>query len=324
MEIAVTGAGGRIGNVLVRRLLDAGHQVRVLERRKRTSLAGVPVQRIDGDINDSKSIDTLLQGCEVVYHLAAFVSISGGHHGLVEKINVGGTRQLVSGAIRHGLRRIIYFGSIHAYQTGDPELEIDENQPLAIDSSVAYNRSKAQALQFILNVRGPEIIALCPTAVIGPGDYEPSYTGQMLLMMHQGKLPLLVGGGYNWVDVRDIVQTALLALDRGKPGSAYLVSGHYASLSDLAKKVEAVTGVKVTRTVAPDWLVHLGLPFVRLYAVASKSDPLYTREALLALKEGARNISRLRVQQDFQYTPRPLEETLRDSYLWFEEHRYLP
>ncbi|MCB0599587.1 MAG: NAD-dependent epimerase/dehydratase family protein, partial [Saprospiraceae bacterium] len=314
----------RIGNVLVRQLLEAGHQVRVLERRKRTSLAGLPVQRIEGNINDPKSIDTLLQGCEVVYHLAAFVSISGGHHGMVEKVNVEGTRQLVSGAINHGLRRIIYFGSIHAFQTGDPELEIDENQPLAIDSSVAYNRSKAQALQFILNVRGPEIIALCPTAVIGPGDFEPSYTGQMLLMMHQGKLPLLVQGGYNWVDVRDIVQAALLALDQGQPGTAYLVSGHYASLTDLAKMVQAITGVNVTQTLAPDWLVHLGLPFVRLYATVTKSDPLYTREALLALKEGSRHISLLKVRKAFEYHPRPLEETIRDSYRWFKEHRYLP
>ena len=324
MQIAVTGASGRIGNVLVRELINQGYRVRILQRRPHPALENLDLERINGDLLDASCLDRLLEGCQVVFHLAARVSIHGGHHGEVERINLDGTRMLFEAALRQGIERFIHFASIHAFAPADQAKSLDEDWPLGLHSPVAYNRSKARALHHLIEKKTPiQVIGLCPTAVIGPGDYAPSYTGQMLIKLHQGKIPLLVPGGYDWVDVRDVVAASMKAIHLKNPKQLYLLSGHYATLLQLCREIENCTGRRMPITVIPGWLVKLGLPFVAAYASLTGNEPLYTLEALQALEEGSRNISSARASNELGFHPRPLRQTLIESYQWFNQHGYL-
>ncbi|MBK6930374.1 MAG: NAD-dependent epimerase/dehydratase family protein [Saprospirales bacterium] len=326
MTIALTGASGRIGNVLVRRLLEAGHQLRILQRRDSPALAGLPLQRVQGDLLDPAALSDLARGSEVLVHLAALISIHGARHGRVWQVNVDGTKKVLEACLRQGVRRVVCFSSVHAFSDFPLDGAFDETRPLALDSRMAYQRSKAEALALAMRFaagRGLEVLALCPTSVIGPGDYGPSLSGQMLIDFYRRKIPLLVPGGFDWVDVRDVAQAAEAALTRGRNGEAYLLSGVYARMPEFARLVETVTGKAVPKYVAPNGLIRLGLPFVAVYARLTGTRPLYTGEALDALQYGSNRISSEKARRELGFSARPLEETVADSYTWFRQNNYL-
>jgi dihydroflavonol-4-reductase len=144
-----------------------------------------------------------------------------------------------------------------------------------------------------------------------------------LLALCQKRLPALVAGGFNWVDVRDVAAGAMAAEDRAPIGSRYLLPGHWVSLRELAAMVTEITWTRYPRLVVPMWLARLGVPFYSYFAKASGKDPLYTSVSLRALR-GNRMVSRKLAARDLGYHPRPLQETLADTVRWFARTEHLP
>ncbi|MCC7507685.1 MAG: NAD-dependent epimerase/dehydratase family protein, partial [Saprospiraceae bacterium] len=203
MQIALTGASGRIGNVVARRLLAAGHRLRVLQRRDKPSLAGLPLEIVSGHLLDRPSLEALAEGCEALIHLAGLISVHGDRGGEVVRINVEGTRQVLEASLARGLRRVIVFSSVQAFSPPPAGRALDESAPLALQSAMAYNRAKAESLLLAQRFAAEhplEVLTLCPTGVLGPYDYEPSLSGRMLIDFHRGRIPLLTPGGADWVD----------------------------------------------------------------------------------------------------------------------------
>ncbi len=129
--------------------------------------------------------------------------------------------------------------------------------------------------------------------------------------------PSLVRGAFDWVDARDVATTAIAAAERGKTGASYLVGGHRRTLVDLARLAAEVTGVPAPRFVSPMWLAQLGAPFVTLWGRLRGHEPLYTAESLRAVRL-CPPIDDSRAQSELGHAPRPLEETVRDVYRWFD------
>jgi len=326
MKIAITGATGRIGNVLVRRLVEEGHELRVLVRRESRSLAGLPLQQVQGDVLDSAALAELARGCEMLFHLAALISIQGGMNGLVRRTNMDGTRKVLEISLQEGVRRVVYFSTFHVFSEIPADESLDETRPLAFRHRMAYTQTKAEALDFALRFSREndlEIVALCPTGVLGPFDYEPSPSGRMLLDFYNRKIPMLVPGGVDWVDVRDVAEAAVAAMQKGRSGEAYILSGRYASVSELARLIGDITGKSVPKYLAPNWLLRVGLPFVEAYSKITATPPPYTGEALDTLRNGAKFVSSEKAQRELGYKTRPLEDTIADAYKWFEQNGYL-
>ena len=203
------------------------------------------------------------KGAEVVYHLAARISILTDDWPLLQETNINGTRNVVEACLKCGVRRLVYFSSIHALEQKPLALAVDESSAWADNDSIPYARSKALACREVLlgSDRGLDVIILSPTAIIGPNDFQPSHFGEVLLSLANGKLPALVDSGFNWVDVRDVVECAIRAGDRAPGGSHYLLSGHWVSLREAASMVAELTGIPVPRAVLPLWLARVGAPF---------------------------------------------------------------
>lgn len=326
MKIAVTGASGRIGNVVARELLNAGYQVRALLRRDSPALAGLTLERVPGDLFQQDALDQLTSGCDALIHLAAQVSIHGSMGGKVHTTNVEGTRSVLKAALRNGIQRVVHFSSIHAFKQLPKEGLFDESRPLAFQSRMAYDRSKAEAMDFVFRFgaeHGMEVLALCPTSVIGPFDFEPSLSGQMFLDFYRQKIPLLVPGGFDWCDVRDVAGASVTALRQGKSGEAYLLPGRYASVKEIAQITRKITGKATPKLTAPDWLLRLGVPFVMGYGNITGQRPLYTHDALNTLRDGSKQISAEKAKSHLGYSTRPLEASIADAYQWFEQNGYL-
>ena len=230
-------------------------------------------------------------------------------------INTEGTRLLIQLAKEFGIRRFIYFSSIHAFQQEPHDQVLDESRPLVEDDAFSYDRSKADAERIVMNAakNGLDAFVLSPTAIVGPMDYEPSLMGKAFLQLYHHQIPALVPGGYNWVDVRDIVYAAVQSIEKGKRGQKYLLSGNWLSLPEVARLIEKHTGKKIVRTVMPFWLAWIGLPFITLFSKLSGRVPLYTRESLKIIINGSKQISREKAERELDFHPRSMDETVKDD-----------
>ena len=167
---------------------------------------------------------------------------------------------------------------------------------------------------------GFDAIVLCPTAIIGPVDYEPSLTGKAMLELYNQKIPALVPGGYNWVDVRDVVNGCIAAIEKGRKGEKYLLSGQWRSLKDVASIITTSTGMKTTSVIMPFWVAQFGLPFITAYSKIAGVEPLYTSESLGIIKNGNRYISNEKARKELGFNPRKLEDTINDLFAWFRKN----
>ncbi len=325
MTVAITGANGHIGANLIRALVDKGIPTRCLVHVNHRAINGLPVEKVTGDVRDFDSICRAFQGVDVVYHLAASISLSMANWSLLEEINVKGTRNVVEACRRQGVRRLIHFSSIHALVQEPLTIPVDERRPL-VDSRGCppYDRSKAAAEREVRAgiEKGLDAVIIYPTAVFGPHDYQPSFFGEALMSIARRKLPGLVTGGFDWVDARDVVAGAMMAEAKAPAGASYLMSGHWVSMVDIAVIIKEITGIYTDKFVCPLWLAHLGAPFIEGYSHFIRRRPLYTSVSLRALKSN-RHISHEKATRELGYQPRPFRETLADTLHWFESNGQL-
>ncbi len=321
MTVVVTGASGHVGGNLLRALLTSGRPVRALVHRDRRALEGLDIEVVQGDVCDLESLRRAFAGAEVVYHTAAYISILGDEWPLLEQVNVLGTHNVVRACLECGVRRLVHFSSIHALEQEPLDLPMDESR-LLVDSrrTSPYSRSKAAGEQEVRAAvaRGLDAVILYPTAIVGPYDFRPSLFGQALLYLAQGKLPALVAGGFDWVDVRDVVAAAIRSAEVAPPGGRYILSGHWVALPEIAALVEEFTGVPTPRLVVSLGLAKAVAPLAILVARLLRMRPLFTPVAIEAL-ESNRRISHERAGRDLSYRPRPFRETIRDTLHWFAE-----
>jgi len=326
MTVVITGAGGHIGANLVRALVEQNRTTRCLVHVHNEAVRGLATEVITGDVRDIDSLCRAFEGADVVYHLAACISLSMNDWPLLESVNITGTRNVIEACRRTGVRRLIYFSSIHALEQEPLSVPVDERRPLVVSQKYPpYDRSKAAAEKEVREAieSGLDAVIIYPTAIIGPHDYQLSYLGEALRLMARHRLPALVTGGFDWVDVRDVAAGAITAERNAPPGARYLLSGHWVSMRDIAAMVAEITGVPATVFVCPLWLARLGAPVIKAISRLNERRPLYTSVSLRALRSN-RHISHAMATADLGYQPRPFRESLLDTLRWFEEKGHLP
>ncbi len=321
MPIAVIGASGHIGNNLCRTLLERGYQVKALVHQNDLSIEGLNLEKKKGDILHPKSLRSFLTGCNTVFHAAGKISIDGDKDGMVRTVNVAGTKNVVEACLVTGVQRLIYFSSIHAIEQS-PEGLLDESRPLVGPKGFVHDLAKSDAEKEVMKgvAQGLDAVILIPTAAIGPYDFQPSLLGQGLLALYNRKLPSLIDGGFDWVDVRDIAKAAIAAMERGKPGERYVISGMWKPIKDLASLVQDTTGVQPPKFTSPHWLAKMSVPIAKVMSRLTHTPMLYTHETLEVLLRCNRNISCLKARRELDVYPRPLTDTLRDTFDWYKQH----
>lgn len=318
--VAITGATGHVGSNLARRLVARGDTVRALTRNPDPKeLRGLPIERVAGDVASGEGLDALCDGVELVFHLAAQISIVGPMNGLVHRVNVEGARNVARAALRARVRRMVHCCSVHVFEPEPFDQPTDEARPrVRRGEAPAYDVSKAEGEAAVREVvaEGLDAVIVHPSGVMGPFDFKPSRMGHVLLKLYRRRLPALLGGGFDWVDARDVSAGMLAAVERGRTGESYLLTGHYRTVAQVADAAQAATGVPRPRLVCPKWVAQIGAPFMDLAAWAMKGgEPLYTSESLMPL-ELRMAYDRRKAERELGYAPRPFEDTVRDAYAW--------
>jgi dihydroflavonol-4-reductase len=323
--IVVTGATGHVGNTLVRRLVSEGKQVRALihEPTRAISLEGVEVERVTGDICDLSSLEKAFAGADLVYHCAALIAIVPGIYNKLHAINVEGTRNVLEAVKRCGVRRLVYVSSIEAIGDIRPGEAVSEADGFNPDKAlIEYGRSKANASLAVLDAirEGLDAVIVSPVGIIGINDYRPSKTGQMILDFVKRKLPSYPSsGGFEFVDVRDVVEVMVRAAEKAKAGEHYLATGGYLSVADIMTLLEEITGLRKPRIATPLPVLQAVAWFSDLGYKLFGGNPVITTGSCRVLRS-ALKVDGSKAVRELGVTPTPLRQTFVDTLAWFREH----
>ena len=321
MRAVVTGASGFVGGVLIRHLLERGDTVIAADVHRGPSLEGLALQFAEIDVLDFDSMPKTFDGADVVFHLAAVISITGDPTGIVRRINVTGAGNAASAALEAGVGRFVHCSSVHAFDLEHAGPEVTEGAPRSEgDHAPAYDRSKFEGEEQVRERirRGLDAVIVNPSGVIGPYDYAPSRMGEFFLQLVEKKIPVNVGGAFDWVDVRDVAAGLIAAAEHGRTGENYLVSGHRHSLKELAALAEEVTGVAAPPIDIPIDLIK-GLAPMVAWLTPEGRTPLFTPDSMHALQY-APNVCHHKATRELGYNPRSMRTTVADTYAWFNEH----
>jgi dihydroflavonol-4-reductase len=315
MVAVVTGATGHVGVNLVRALRDAGRPVVAVDLREPKGVIGLGARWVEADVRDRAAMRSALDGAEVVFHLAAVISVVGSMSGLVESVNVTGVAATALAALDVGVPRFVHCSSVHAFDLeacrGGP---VTEQSPRSTRPGLpAYDRSKAAGEQALRRVvaEGLDAVVLNPSGIIGPSDPAPSRMGAVLLAAARGRLPATISGSFDWVDVRDVVAALLAAEHAGAVGENYLVGGRSATTAELAALAAGATGRRPPLADLPMAFARVWTPLATKIARHSLNPLLYTQESLHALRSRP-SVDHEKASAVLAHRPRPLEDTVTD------------
>ncbi|HMU40749.1 MAG TPA: NAD-dependent epimerase/dehydratase family protein [Pseudomonadota bacterium] len=331
MIVAVTGATGFVGSHLISELANKGVHVRALVRRDGPDVQALkarldshaPIEFVTGNVLSKDSLLSAFRGVEAVFHLAAHISISRFDEKQVLLTNVQGPKNVAAACLETGVRKLIHFSSVHALATGAHDEPMDETTPLVraeARHAPAYDRSKSLGEQAALSAakQGLHVVVVSPSGILGPFDHAPSRIGRTLLDFAEGRFPMLVPGVYNWVDVREVVSSAITALEKGKSGEKYLLTGEVASVRRLAELVAQAGGKKAPSLEAPMWLLKPVAYAAEAVAHGLSRSPLLTPQSLSILQSPC-DFRSDKAQRELSHKVRPLAETVADALRFFKE-----
>jgi nucleoside-diphosphate-sugar epimerase len=322
----VTGGGGFLGRGIVRRLLQRGWTVRSLHRGDYPELVELGVEQLRGDIADTAAVTKAVDGCDVVFHVAAKVD-QWGSYAPFHRTNVVGTENVIAAARQAGVPRLVFTSTPSVVHSGGDLAGIDESVPYPDHFEAAYPQTKAAAEMSVLAANDAVLstVALRPRLIWGPED--TNLVPQLIARAKSGQLRF-VGDGSNLVDtvyIDNAVDAHLLAADRLEPGAACAGRAYFISNGEPRPMKEIVNGILAAgglppeeRTVPLKAALAAGFVFENLHKLSpSPGGPRMTRFI-------ARNLACAHwfdisaARRDLGYEPRvSIDEGLRRLGEWF-------
>jgi dihydroflavonol-4-reductase len=327
--VLVTGGAGFIGSHLVRQLLERGASVRVLELPQ-ARVSHLPIDQIEicrADIRDRKAVEQAVRGCGEVYHLAANPNLWTQRRGLFRQVNYLGAVHVLEAARAAGVRRILHTSTESILTRVRQDGPIGEDQTVSIQDVVGpYCRSKFFAERHALRLAraGAPIVIVNPTLPVGPGDFGRSPPTQMILDFCRGKRREYLDAELNLIDVRDVADGMIHAMERGRPGQRYLLGHENLSIQEVFRILAGLTGLP-----EPRWRIPYGVALAAAYTSELIAD-LVTHTMPAATVTGVKLTRRVmhfnarRSLEELQLSPRPVLESLRDALAWFRSVGWLP
>ena len=299
----VTGATGFIGGRVTRQLVDAGQEVVAIarnpERAKDLVSLGVDVR--PGDITDPDSLRCPMAGVDGVFHIAGWYKIGSKDRAEGERINVAGTRNVLTAMRDLGIRKGVYTSTLAVSSDTHGEL-VDETYRSDGPWLTEYDRTKWVAHY---EVAEPMIRAGLPLVIVQPGvNYGPGDTSEirpLIVRYLQRKLRALPKRtAYCWAHVDDTARGHLLAMEKGSVGQTYMLAGWPHTLIDAFDLAERITGIHAPR-------FHASPGLLRAMAAISRSERLRVAAGVTYLGSNAK------ARRELGFAPRPLEEGLRET-----------
>jgi dihydroflavonol-4-reductase len=317
VKVAVTGAAGFLGTNLINQLVERGHKVTAIDRARSNHARTEGVEWVMGDVLDPESMMGALDGAEVIYHLVAVITLAQ-RDDKAWTINTAGVRTVAEAARTVGARKMVHCSSVHSFDQYSCQGRLDETSVRSVEPTLpVYDRSKwfgEVELRKIIDA-GLDAVICNPTGVYGPVDYGPSRLNGMLRDAVRGKVPAVIKGGFDLVDVRDVTSGLIAAAENGRTGENYLLSGEMVTLFDAFHMAANFAGRRGPLFAFPLSVIKPILPIAEPIGARFGSD-VVSKAAMGALL-AAPIVDGTKARVELGYSPRPAADTIRDLVAFF-------
>ncbi|PJF35912.1 MAG: nucleoside-diphosphate sugar epimerase [Candidatus Thermofonsia Clade 1 bacterium] len=323
VKALVTGGTGFLGAHIVRLLVAAGHEVRLLRRAssRLDLIADLPVEHALGDVTDADSLHKAAAGCAWIFHTAAIADYWRAQRAKMYQVNVEGTRNVLRAAQAAQAERVIFTSSAAAVGLRPDGAPSDETVAFNLPPErFPYGHSKMLAEQEVAKAvqAGLPVVTLNPSVIFGPGDLN-LISGSLIVEPARGLVPpFYPAGAVTAIDVRDVAAAHLAAAERGAIGERYILGAQDATYRELFAMICQIVGVRAPKLPLPR---ALATPLAYLVGALSRLGlklPVNADQIWLSARRVLFNSSKARAA--FGEPRISLRQSLEDTYQWYLQH----
>lgn len=319
MRIFLTGGTGFIGQHVAQLLRSRGDDVAALVRSpgKAGVLSAIGCELVEGDLDDVGKMTEAMQGADAVIHSAGLyeVGVSADRHAALHQVNVVGTANVLNAAHAAGVRRIVYVSTFGAL--GDSRGAVKDETAVHHGEYVSeYDRTKHLAHQIAEQriADGLPVVIVMPTQVYGPGDH--SQIAAVIDLFFKRRMPAVAFPdlGLSLAYRDDVAAGIVAALDEGRIGEGYILSGDNTTMRGFVDALAEAAGRRPPRVNLPTGVLRALAPFGRWIGPPMGLAPNF-RE-LIATGDGVTFWgSHDKATAELGYDPRPLAQGLRETLM---------
>jgi len=314
MKYFVTGATGFIGGRLAEKLVGEGHEVVALVRspEKAEPLRALGVTIAEGDITDKESMRAPMEGCDGVYHVAAWYKVGAKDSHVAEAINVDGTRNTLEVMKELGIPKGVYTSTLAVHSNTNAKA-VDETYKFEGEHLSEYDRTKWKAHYEVavpMMDEGLPLVIVMPGAVYGPGD--TSTVASTFAQYLQGKMPMIPKNpAFCWGYIDDTVDGHIAAMEKGRVGESYHIAGPVHSLPEVFGTAQNITGIPAPKMRAGKGMLKTMAAMMGVVGTVVDLPSDFHPETLRVMSGATYLGDSTKAQNELGFNARPLEEGLR-------------
>jgi len=319
VKVFVTGGTGFIGGEVVRQLRARGDEVACLVRtpEKAATLRELGCDLVSGSLGDEAALREGMSGCDAAIHAAAMyeVGIPAKQHPAMYEANVRGTERAMRGALEARVPRVVYVSTVGIFGNTHGQVVDESYEHPGKEFTSYYEETKLEAHRIVKRMIAEESL---PATIVQPGGvYGPGDTSQIADLLSEffaGRLVLLPFPdlGICLTHVEDIAGGILLALDKGKAGGTYVLSGPVTTMREAVETIAAVSGRKPPRGALPTPLLKALIPIGPLVG-RLMGQPPNLRELISSADGVTFWASHEKASGELGYAPRGMTEGMRQT-----------
>lgn len=325
----MTGATGFIGNRLLEKLVKDDNHVHVLARtpEKLNTFSPEQVSVFKGDLFSTAVLEKAMEGCDVVYHLAAYANLWSKDKNLAYKTNFTGTKNVLEAALKNSIKKVVFTSSAATLPPSKKTEEVDETALVPGKYLTDYETSKQQAEQLCLEYcqKGLDVVIVNPPRLYGPGFLNKSNSVTIMIKKYlNGTWRFIPDSGTqlgSYVFIDDVVNGHIQAMKKGAPCEKYILGGINVSYNDFFKILSEVSGKKRKMIHIPFSLMMGISKFEYFMAEKFGKPPLITPPWVKRYLQH-RPLSSEKAIRELGYTITPLKEGMAKTIEWLKTHSY--
>lgn len=325
-KVLVTGGNGLLGSNIVRELVNKGYSPLLLLRRgcNCQALQGVKYDTVEGDLQNYSDLEKAVKECSYVIHCAAKTGQNGE---LIDylAVNTEPVKVLAALCKKYSVKRFIYISTANCFTNGSiksPGTEALGFMPWLKKSGYAYSKFLAQ--EFLLKefrTNNFPVVVLAPTFIIGSGDAK-ILSGQLLLHGIKKRVIFYPPGGKSFVDAEYAARATVNALEYGRNGECYLISGENLSYKAFFTIVKQSYNPRVILIKLPHWMIKPVASGCDLVQWLFNTEIILNRTnwRLLSLNN---YFSNQKAKKELKLKDTNTKEALHKMYKWFAAYNYI-